>query len=98
MMIIVVGIYLLLLTPFALTCPALLIMRDVNPFIDAVQNISLSIGMFNSSMNFLIYYACNMKFRRAFKIMYKMQAVEATTSMVSTTSRETSISTINTRI
>ena len=72
MMIIVVGIYLLLWTPFALTCLALLIMKDVNPFIDAVQNISLSIGMFNSSMNFLIYYECNMKFRRAFEIMYKM--------------------------
>ena len=98
MMIIVVGVYLLLWTPFALSCLAMLIMRDINPFIDASQIISLSIGMFNSSVNFLIYSACNKKFRRAFKIMYKMKSVEATTSMPSTTNGEISIITINTRI
>ena len=67
MMVIVVGVYLLLWTPFTISTIASLIVRDDNVVLHYLEELGLVLGIYNSSVNFIIYTTFNRKLRVAFR-------------------------------
>ena len=72
MMIIIVGIYLILWAPFATSLMVQLFIKDDSDIIIYVQDVALAVGMFNSSVNILIYLTRSRKFREACRKLFNI--------------------------
>ena len=67
MMMVVVGVYLTLLTPFFIVAIASLVYRRQVDWLDGLSAYGLLFATCNSSVNFIIYYIFNPKLRAAFR-------------------------------
>ena len=72
MMIIVVGVYVILWTPFCISHLIHLVNNGTMLWSDILALFGIVLGTFNSSVNFIIYYALNSKLRAAFRQTLKL--------------------------
>ena len=83
MMVIVVGVYLLLWAPFTASNIASLTLQRSTAVIEFISTFGLLLGMYNSSVNFILYTAFNTKLRMSFRKLFRLgtdiQTEESTT-------------------
>ena len=76
MMSFVAALYILLWTPYSITSIITMFMGSVNQALVIGQRFAALSGVFNSSINCIIYYKCNSQLRRAFKMIFNLGSKE----------------------
>ena len=75
MIIIVVGMNLIFVDPYVISCIVAMIRKEMDGEMEHVLDFTVVIAEFNSSVNILIYYNCNAKLRTAFRKMLGLGAI-----------------------